>query len=192
MAKPPTTQTTRPAPSRPATVIDLRKPLPTLAGPYSATELAAARAALASAMARLPIPVHAWRGPTTRHTDGTVIRHTDPRPPAFTTPAHPPVFVAHIPCARGAHHQYIVRSAHDLHQARQAARTCTQQHTTNDHHNALTRGVPEQPASRPVKVNHLADGLHRARAAAHNTQSLNLADIHAGLAARQTKEQNQP
>ena len=179
----------KPAPT-PATLVDLRKPLPTrrptCVGPLSTTEQAASRAALASAMARLPIPVLAWHGPTARLADGTRITHTDPRPPAFNTPAQPPEFTAHVPCPHGATHQHRIHSAADLTEARITARACTTAHGTSEHQRALTEGVsPLIPPKIPT-VFPLREGIRRANASTAETQPLPLNQIAAGLTERAT------
>ncbi|MDX3179537.1 hypothetical protein PV382_46035, partial [Streptomyces scabiei] len=71
------TPTAKPAAKAQRTVVDLRHPLPVrrrvFVGPMGAHEQAAIRAALASAAARLPIPVRAWNGPPALLADGTVL-----------------------------------------------------------------------------------------------------------------------
>lgn len=166
------------------TQVDLRHPLPTrtrrIVGPLGATEQAAVRAALASAMLQLPIPVTTWHGPTAELQDGTRITHTDPRPPAFTTPTNPPQFTVHIPCLNGATHEHHVRSAPDLAEARAATRTCTIRH-----------------GMKTTAVLPLREGIHRATSATAKTQPMSRDEIAAGLnsraaSAEQPKEHPQP
>lgn len=192
-AKPPAKPTTRRnAPAAKArergVQVDLRKPLPTrprpVVGPLGATEQAAVRAALASAMLRLPIPVTAWHGPTAQLQDGTRITHTDVKPPAFNTPTDPPQFTAHVPCPYGAIHEHLVYSAADLTEARAVTRTCTTAHGTADQHHALIHGVRPHPEPKTPVVLQLREGIHRANSAAAETQPLSTSRIAVGLEAR--------
>jgi hypothetical protein len=164
------------------TVVDMRKPLPVrrprATGPYSAQELTEARACLASAMARLPIPVLAWHTlpnerASARLADGTLIVHTAHRDPVFT---------AHVTCPHGAVHAHQVTDPGSLHAARTATKACTERHGSDDQTDALTRGVG--PVPKPPAVHPLGEGLHRARAARADTEGLSLTDIAAGLHAR--------
>lgn len=169
-----------------ATVIQLRPPLATrrrsAADPYTPEQLTEARAAYASAMAMLPIPVLAWIVPsqaTSRRAaahmaDGTVITHVADRAPVFT---------ADIPCRHGARHETTIRTAEALSKARQDAATCEYQHAAADQHRAITDGITPTP-DQPVKVNALPEGIKRATAAAAETQPLPLTDIAEGLATR--------
>ncbi|MEU1133543.1 hypothetical protein ABZ383_27425 [Streptomyces sp. NPDC005900] len=149
-------------PERPTALVDLRHPLPTrpINGPHSSLELTCARATLASAAARLPIPHLAWQplpdGHAAAHlVDGTLLIHT-------ATDGRAPHWTAHVPCPHGAHHQHPVTSPSTLHQARTATATCTGPHTTaEDQDQAVIEGTrPTRPAVRA-----LGEGLHRARTA---------------------------
>ncbi|MEU6054277.1 hypothetical protein ABZ829_28130 [Streptomyces xanthochromogenes] len=173
------------------TLVDLRHPLPVrrprFTGPPTPAELTEARAVLASAAARLPIPHLAWHAPGGRRaravlTDGTVLTHAAHRAP---------VFIAHLPlCPCGAIHETTITSATQLEAARAAAATCTRQHTDDAAHYALITGIPVAPAPKAPAVHPLGEGLHRAKAAAADTQSLALADITATL--EQAKEHPEP
>ncbi|MEW2393120.1 hypothetical protein AB0933_32640 [Streptomyces venezuelae] len=176
-----TTAKKPPAPARThaASTAELRQALPVRPlGPRSDTELACARAALANAEARLPIPVTAWHadpnGQANTILGNTVITHTG-RTPHFT---------AYTPCPNGAHHQHTLTGPADLTEARTRAARCTSPH------------LPPRPAQTP-KVLPLSNGLHRARIAAEETTELSTADIAAGLAERtaaadEPKEHPQP
>ncbi|AKZ60770.1 hypothetical protein SAM23877_p061 (plasmid) [Streptomyces ambofaciens ATCC 23877] len=182
-----TTTKARPknTPVNATTIVDLREPLPVrrrvFVGPMGAQEQAAARAALASATARLPIPVRTWHGPTARLNDGTVITHT----PAHATTDHTPTFHAAIRCPHGAAHVYTIHTAQELHRARQITALCDQRTDT----------APTPAAPNPA-VRALGDALTRARSAAADTQPLSHAEIAAVLTARadqdQPKEHPQP
>lgn len=143
------------------TVIDLRKPLPVrrrvFVGPMGATEQAAIRAALASAAARLPVPVRTWHGPTAHLKDGTVLTHT----PAHATTDQQPTFHAAIRCPHGAIHAYTIHTALELDRARQITALCDQRTDT----------APTSPAPNPA-VRALGDALTRARTAAADTQPI--------------------
>lgn len=183
-----------PTPDR-GTQVDLRKPLPTRSrpavGPLSATEQAACRAALASAMLRLPIPVTAWHGPTAQLQDGTRLTHTDTKPPAFNTPTDPPQFTAHVPCPHGAIHQHLIRSATDLTEARATAHACTTAHSAV-WQQALAHGVRSASEPKTPVVLQLREGIHRANSAAADTQPLSQADINAGIEARTAAADEHP
>ena len=97
-----------------ATVIDLRHPLPVrrrnFVGPHTSAQITEARATLASAMARLPVPSILWlTQPDGRAyaklPNGTLLIHTHPTNPEFD---------AYIPCRHGALHQHLVTTARDL------------------------------------------------------------------------------
>ncbi|MFI2620450.1 hypothetical protein [Streptomyces sp. NPDC018584] len=162
-----------------ASTAELRAALPIRPlGPRSQTELACARAALANATARLPIPVTTWtalpNGLVHATLGDTVITHTG-RAPHFT---------AYTPCPNGAHHTHTLTGPDDLTEARAYAARCTSPH------------LPPRPAQTPT-VRPLGDGLHRARAATAETTELSTTDIAAGLAERtaatdRTKEHPQP
>lgn len=174
--------TTQPADR--ATRVDLRRPLTVrrklFVGPMGATEQAAIRAALASAAARLPVPVRAWTGPVARLADGTVLTHT----PAHATTDQQPQFIAHIPCSRGAHHEYLIRTARDLAGARALTRICQGPHGSENADTAITRGVTPAAAPKPSAVLQLREGIRRATAATSETQPLSLEDITDGLTNR--------
>lgn len=169
-------------PTAPArdTQVDLRHPLPTrrIVGPHTTLELTCARAALASAAARLPIPVTRWQPQPDGHagahlTDGTLLIHTadDGRAPAFT---------AYVPCPHGAHHEHPVTDHATLTAARARTTQCTTPHTT---------GKTPAPAAAPSKVLPLSEGLHRARSATAETTELSLTDIADGLEACAAQDQ---
>ncbi|MFE1949969.1 hypothetical protein ACFW9D_05805 [Streptomyces sp. NPDC059524] len=183
--------TPAPTPADPTTLVDLRHPLPTrraFVGPLGAEEQTAVRAALASAMARLPIPVLAWHGPTAHLADGTRITHTDPRMPVHVPPGQAPEFTAHVPCPYGAIHEHLVHSAAELTAAREITRSCTRVHSL-DHQTELDEGVHPVPAPKPPIVVHLQEGIRRAHASAADTQPLTVDDIITGLHNRATNEQ---
>lgn len=184
-------------PTKPGTVTQLRPPLATrrrsAADPYTPEQMTEARAALASAMAALPVPVLAWQVPaqTTSHraaahlTDGTVITHVAHRRPVFN---------ADITCNHGARHTYTITTAGELADARKNAATCTIQHAGDSLHEAIARGphtltaeAPTTPIPNPA-VRALGDGLKRAKAAkaaaTDETQPLSQQDIADGIAAR--------
>lgn len=186
--KPRTTKTT--STPRTGTVVAFRTPLKTrrqtATGPYTTDQLTEARAALASAMAALPIPVLAWTVPTqntsrraTAHlADDTVITHVADRAPVFT---------ADIPCRHGATHHTTIRTATELTTARLAAANCKVQHATDGWHQAITEGV------HTPKVSPLHDGLKKAHAATTDTQPLSTDEIAAHITATATaKEHPQP
>jgi hypothetical protein len=155
------------------TVVDFRRPLPVrrkvFVGPMGVTEQAAIRAALASAAARLPVPVSAWTGPRAELPDGTVLTHT---PPHATTDRQP-TFIATIRCPHGAVHAHTIHTAQELHRARILTIQCDQR----------TDKVPGDPTPNP-SVRALGDGLTRAKTATAETQPLNQTEITAGLEAR--------
>jgi hypothetical protein len=159
------------------TVVDLRRPLPVrrkvFVGPMGVTEQAAIRAALASAAARLPVPVSAWTGPRAELADGTVLTHT---PPHATTNQQP-TFIATIRCPHGAVHAHTIHTAQELHRARILTIQCDQR----------TDKAPGHPTPNP-SVRALGDGLTRAKTATAETQPLNQAEITAGLEARADTE----
>lgn len=168
------------------TVVDTRPPLPVrrrvFAGPMGAHEQAAIRAALASAAARLPVPVRAWNGPTAHLDNGTVLTHT----PHHATTDQTPQFIAHIPCRHGATHQHLIHTARDLAAARTNTNSCDGLH-----------GTTPAPEPKPPAILQLREGIQRAAASAADTQPLNRDDIDAGLAARaadtdQPKEHPEP
>lgn len=119
------TTTTRTEPASP-TLVDLRHPLPTrpIVGPRTTAQLTEARAALASAQARLPIPVINWQTlPNGRAgaylRDDTLIVHTAHRAPHF---------LALVPCPHGARHQHRVTDGTSLATARNTTAACTTPH----------------------------------------------------------------
>ncbi|WP_060888591.1 hypothetical protein [Streptomyces scabiei] len=160
------------------TAVDTRPLLPVrrrvFVGPMGAHEQAAIRAALASAAARLPIPVRAWNGPTAHLTDGTVLTHT----PHHATTDQTPQFIAHIPCRHGATHQHLIHTARDLAAARTATNRCDGLHGTTQ---------PKPPA-----ILQLREGIQRATASAADTQPLSRDDIDAGLNARTAGDPERP
>ena len=165
------------------TVVDLRYPLKPrrklFVGPMDAHEQAGARAALASAMARLPIPVAAWNGPTARLTDGTRITHTDTRLPAHNLAnGQPPTFTAHIPCPHGGIHQHTVHTTLDLAEARAVTRICNTPHGGINADQAIRDGVTHTPDTQPVLI--LQDAIPRVA----DTQPLSTQTIADGLTAR--------
>jgi hypothetical protein len=165
------------APVNNDTVVDFRRPLPVrrkvFVGPMGVTEQAAIRAALASAAARLPVPVSAWTGPRAELADGTVLTHT---PPHATTNQQP-TFIATIRCPHGAVHAHTIHTAQELHRARILTIQCDQR----------TDKAPGHPTPNP-SVRALGDGLTRAKTATAETQPLNQAEITAGLEARADTE----
>ncbi|MFJ4473301.1 hypothetical protein ACIP2X_38205 [Streptomyces sp. NPDC089424] len=178
------------------TLVDLRPPLRirrrVFVGPHKPTELAAIRAALASAAARLPIPVRAWNGPTAHLHDGTTLTHT----PAYATTDQPPQFIAHIPCPHGATHEYLIRSARDLAGARAVTSLCQVSHGSPDQDTAIRHGAPAVAQPKPPAAFQLREGVRRAQALHDDTEPLNRDDIDAGLTARadtdSPKEHPQP
>jgi hypothetical protein len=143
------------------TVVDLRRPLPVrrrvFVGPMGAVEQAAIRAALASAAARLPVPVRAWNGPVAHLQDGTVLTHT----PAHAPTSQTPTFTAAIRCPHGAVHAHTIHTAQELHRARILTVQCNQRTDT----------APKTPAPNPA-VRALGDGLTRAKSATAETQPI--------------------
>lgn len=186
------TKTVTPPAGDRATRVDLRYPLTArrklFVGPMGAPEQAAIRAALASAAARLPVPVRAWTGPVARLADGTVLTHT----PAHAATDQPPQFIAHVPCAHGAHHEYLIRSARDLAGARAVTRTCQGPHASADADTAITHGVTPAAPPKPPAVLQLREGVRRAAAATTETQPLSLTDIADGLTVRASADDETP
>lgn len=189
-----------------ATVVDLRHRLPVrrrnFVGPYTPAQIAEARAVLASAMARLPIPSLLWLTQAdgrayAKLPNGTLLIHTHPTQPEFD---------AYIPCRHGALHQHLVTNARDLAEARAVTHACEHPHTTPtagedgrlDWDKAINHGVTTRPAQTGVIVQ-LRAGARRAAHTLHDdTEPLTLTDITAGLrdraagAADQPKEHPQP
>ncbi|MFF1358703.1 hypothetical protein [Streptomyces sp. NPDC058297] len=169
-------------PERPhLTLIDLRKPLPTrnVVGPHSALELTCSRAALATATARLPIPVINWHAlPNGRAAaymrDDTLIVHT-------ATDGRAPHFTALVPCPHGLRHQHPVTDERTLAAARTATAACTSPHATDDQAQSLTEGVRPAPAPTAPTIRPLTDAFGHD---AERTQPLSANDIAAGLNAR--------
>ena len=178
------------------TVIDMRKPLPvrrTTPGPYTPAQLAEARAALAAAYARLPIPVINWQTLPDNRTaaymaDDTLIVHTAHRAPLFT---------ALILCPQGRRHEHPITDQATLHTARNLTRGCTSTHgaATDDQHQALTEGVTTPPpppvirapkAITPVKV--LADRLAKSSTSNDDTQANDVTDLRNAAADDTAKE----
>jgi hypothetical protein len=165
------TDTTTP---NPTTLVDLRHALPVrrrFVGPLGATEQAAARAALAAAAARLPIPVRTWNGSTAQLADGTLLIHN---------PGPDRLFTAHIACPHGAIHGTPIRTLHDLHAARTNTHACQHPHGGVNADQAITTGVNTSPpkALTPVLVVH--EGLRRTA----DTQPLSQTEIADGLTNR--------
>lgn len=180
-----------------ATVVDLRHPLPVrrraFVGTHTRPQIVEARAALASAMAQLPVPHLLWltqidgRASATL-TDGTQLIHTHERAPHFT---------ALVRCPTGGLHAHTVTNTHDLNTARAITGTCGRRHNDTtpeaggpDWHKAATRGVQQLV---PAHLSRLGDGLTAAKAAVADTQPMHLAAIAAALRAEdQMKEHPQP
>ncbi|NUS82732.1 MAG: hypothetical protein HOY75_08260 [Streptomyces sp.] len=185
-----------------ATIVDLRRPLPvryrTFVGTHTRAQIVEARAALASAMAQLPVPHLLWLTQPNGQAsavlaDGTHLIHTHERAPEFT---------AIVRCPTGGRHAHLVTNAQDLKAARAITRTCTRRHdNTNpgaggyDWHKAATLGIQQLV---PAHLSRLGNGLTTAKAAVADTQPLSeqaIADhIEAQLAhqAEQPKEHPQP
>jgi hypothetical protein len=185
-------QKATPAPKAPArTLISLvklaktpRRPLPkrprTFYGRHTAIQLAEARACLASATARLPIPHILWLTQANgqaaaRLTDGTFIIHTAERAPDF---------LALIRCPLGTLHSHTIHTAADLAEARAVTHACMRQHETDDHHRAITYGVHPVAQPKPSAVLALREGVRRAEATKVDTQAMSLEEIADGAAAR--------
>ncbi|MFD9249561.1 hypothetical protein [Streptomyces bottropensis] len=209
--KTPAKRPPRKALAKPAalTLVDLRKPLHVrrrnFVGPYTPAQITEARAALASAMARLPIPSLLWLTQAdgrayAKLPNGTLLIHTHPTAPEFD---------AHIPCRHGAHHQHLVTSARDLAEARTATHACEDPHATPtadegaclDWDNAINHGVTLTRPAKTGVVLKFREGTRRAAHTLHDdTEPLTLTDITAGLAERanatadaeQPKEHPQP
>ncbi|MGV2914649.1 hypothetical protein [Streptomyces alfalfae] len=175
----------RPAPAQAhASTADLRAALPIRSlGPRSQTELACARAALANATARLPIPVTTWtalpNGQAHAVLGDTVLIHTAHRAPLFT---------AYTPCPYGAWHEHTVTSPSSLTEARADAARCTTPHVSDQQRASLTR----DPRTHTTTVLPLSE-----RIAATETTEMSTAEIAAGLAERtaatdEAKEHPQP
>lgn len=118
------THTTTTAPEPHLTLADLRHALPVrpIIGPHSALDLTIARAILASATARLPIPIINWQAlPDGRAgaymRDDTLIVHTAPRAPHF---------LALIPCPHpaGGRHPHTITDLRTLAEARNLTAAC--------------------------------------------------------------------
>ncbi|MFE9812356.1 hypothetical protein [Streptomyces sp. NPDC005548] len=175
---------TKPRPKR-ITLVDLRYKLPVrrrlFVGPMGATEQAAVRAALASAAARLPIPVRTWNGSTAHLTDGTLVIHN---------PGPDRRFTAHIACRHGAIHGWPIHTERDLRTARALTHACERPHTAPaddsnlNYDHAISLGVGPIPQPKPSVVLALREGVHRAKATQAETQPLSLAEIADGVANR--------
>lgn len=186
-----------------ATVVDLRHPLPTrrrnFTGPHTPAQLTEARAALASAMARLPIPSILWLTQpdgraAARLTDGTFLIHTHHRAPEFT---------AYLHCPTGGLHTELVTNAADLTAARAVTGCCNRRHDdtdpaagTYDWHKAITVGVQTIV---PTRLSPLTAGLQAAKKTTADTQPLSTDEIAAHIAEQlaadgneTTKEHPQP
>ncbi|MFG2276735.1 hypothetical protein ACGFNY_44130 [Streptomyces chartreusis] len=180
----------------PQTVVDLRKPLQIrrryFVGEHTSAQIVEARAVLASAMARLPIPSLLWLAQIDGRAaavlaDGTRLVHTHERAPEFT---------AILRCPTGGLHAELVTSDQDLRAARAVTATCNRRHDdtdpaagTYDWHKAATLGVQKLI---PARLSPLNAGLQTAKKATEDTQSMSLDEIGAHiadqLAADQPKE----
>ncbi|MEW1565778.1 hypothetical protein AB0454_22665 [Streptomyces sp. NPDC093509] len=152
----------------------------TLHGRHTGIQLVEARACLASATARLPIPHILWLAQpngqaAARLTDGTFLLHTAERAPDF---------LALIRCPLGTLHAHTIHTAADLAEARAVTHACMRQHETDDHHKAITHGVRPTAKPKPSAVLALREGVRRAEATKADTQPLSRKDIADGLAAR--------
>jgi hypothetical protein len=189
-----TAQKTTAAPAENAgTVVQLRPKLATrrrtAAGEYTPAQLTEARAALASAMAQLPVPHILWLTQidgraAARLTDGTHLIHTHHRAPEFT---------AYLRCPTGGLHTELVTNQADLKAARAGTACCNRRHDdtdpaagTYDWHKAITLGVQ---TTVPTRLSPLNAGLKTAKKATADTQPLSTADIAAHIAA-QLADQN--
>jgi len=169
-----------------ATVVDLRKPLKVrrrhFVGAYTRPQIVEARAALAAAMARLPIPSILWLTQPDGHAaarlaDGTHLIHTHERAPEFT---------ALLRCPTGGLHAEHVTNHADLTAARAVTATCNRRHDdtdpgagTYDWHKAITVGVQTIV---PTRLSPLNAGLQTAKKATEDTQSMSLDEIGAHIA----------
>lgn len=174
-SKPATEQATAQQPT-PHTPLPVRRR--DFTGPYTPHQLTEARAALASVTAQLPIPTLLWLTQingraAARLGDGTLLTHNGP--------AHQPNFTAHIPCPHGALHEHTVHTAHQLAEARATTTLCQTPHGTPDQDTAITRGTTPTTQPKTSAVLQLHEGVHRAQAAATDTQPLALDDITTGL-----------
>jgi hypothetical protein len=170
------------------TTVDVRDRLPIrrrhFVGEYTRTQIVEARAALASATARLPIPHILWLAQidgraAARLADGTHLVHTHERAPEFT---------AILRCPTGGLHTEPVTCERDLRAARTITATCTRRHDETDPeadgydwHKAVTLGVQKLI---PARLSPLNAGLQAAKKATADTQPLSKQDIADGLAAR--------
>lgn len=171
------------------TLVDLRHPLPVrrrIVGPPTPEILAEARAALASAWCRLPIPVLAWHAiPGTAYArlhDHTLIVHTG---------GHTNQFTAWVPCRHGAHHAHQINSPAALNTARAEAAGCTTPHTDPDTHHALTTAIAAaepEPTARPRLTDQLktvknertlADTLTRSNLTDADTEQIDVTTLRA-------------
>ncbi|WP_399559396.1 hypothetical protein [Streptomyces chartreusis] len=169
-----------------ATVVDLRHPLPVrrrhFVGTHTKPQIIEARAALASAMAALPVPHILWLAQpdgraAARLTDGTHLIHTHQRAPEFT---------ALLRCPTGGLHAEHVTNTADLTAARAVTATCTRRHDDTDPaaggydwHKAITLGVQKIT---PTRLSPLNAGLKTAKKATEDTQSMSLDEIGAHIA----------
>lgn len=190
----------KPAPA--ATVVDLRDPFPVrrrhFVGEHTRAQIIEARAALASATARLPIPSILWLAQidgraAARLADGTHLIHTHERAPEFT---------AILRCPTGGLHTELVTNERDLRAARTITATCARRHDDTDPgaggydwHKAATLGVQKLI---PARLSPLNVGLQAAKKATADTQPLSLDEIGAHIAQQlaadtdETKEHPQP
>ncbi|MEV5915786.1 hypothetical protein AB0M00_43755 [Streptomyces chartreusis] len=184
----------------PQTVVDLRKPLKVrrrhFVGEHTHAQIIEARAVLASAMARLPIPSILWLAQIDGRAaavlaDGTRLIHTHERAPEFT---------AILRCPTGGLHAELITTDTDLKAARAVTAACNRRHDDTDPnaggydwHKAATLGIQTVV---PSRVSPLNAGLQTAKKANADTQSMSLDEIGAHiadqLAAEQPKEHPQP
>ncbi|MFD9721055.1 hypothetical protein [Streptomyces sp. NPDC059076] len=165
--------TTTPTTSRPT--VDLRHRLPTrpIVGPPTELQLTEARAVLAAATARLPIPSLAWLAAPNgtayaQLRDATLLHHTPT--------AHAP-FTAHIPCPNGARHTHHIHDLTTLNQARAEVAACTTQHGTDDNAQALTRGVQPTPAPQATRRIAVITPIRTLRTLTEDTQSTDVTEL---------------
>lgn len=170
------------------TIVDQRDPLPVrqrhFTGPHTKAQIIEARAALASATARLPIPHLLWLTQidgraAARLADGTHLIHTHERAPEFT---------AILRCPTGGLHTELVTNDRDLKAARAITATCIRRHDqtdpsagTYDWHKAATLGIHKVI---PVRLSVLNVGLQAAKKATADTQPMPEQAIADGLAER--------
>lgn len=185
-----------------ATAVDHRDPLPVrrrrFSGTHTPAQIVEARACLASAMARLPIPHLLWLAQIDGHAaavlaDGTRLVHTHERLPEFT---------AILRCPTGGLHAELVTNDRDLRAARATTGTCTRRHDDTDPgaggydwHKAATLGVQKLV---PARLSPLNAGLQAVKKTTADTQPMAVDAIAAHIAEQlaadndQGKEHPQP